>query len=167
MQIPKRKAEKKYTDLHSDPHITQDKFDSLQRELERKKKVQRPAAAKDVERYAKLGDFSENAAYSSAKGRLRGINNRILVIKDLLKRAVIIKLVKGTDTIQLGSTVTVEVNGKKKSFQILGTTEVNLEKGIISHNSPIGSELIGRSVGEIVKIKPAEIEIEYKIISID
>lgn len=165
MQIPKRKPGK-YTLLEIDPHLTEAKFCELEKKSEKLKKISRPRAIEEVSRLAELGDFSENAAYQFAKGKLRGINQKIFNLETQLARAIIIKPVKQADRIQLGHKVTVEINGKQKIFQILGSVETNPQKGIISHNSPIGSALIGRKVGDIVKIKIADKEVEYKIIKI-
>jgi transcription elongation GreA/GreB family factor len=165
MQIPIRKPGQ-YTNSKPDPHLTEDKFNELQSALEKLKKFSRPRAADEVDRLSKLGDFSENADYSIAKGRLRGINQRILELEDHLKQAVIIKPAKNTGTVQLGHAVIVEVNGARKTYRILGSEEINPSRGIISHQSPIGAGLMGRKVGDIVKIKIADRKAEYKIIEI-
>ena len=144
--------------------MTEAKFAELQKKLEALKK-KRPEAASEVTRLAELGDFSENVEYQLAKGRLRGINNRIMVLENQLNQAVIITRQK-KGVVELGSTVTIESDGKEKTYQILGSSETDPGKGIISHNSTIGAALIDCKIGEIVKIKLANKEIEYKIISI-
>ncbi|PIT87999.1 MAG: hypothetical protein COU29_04290 [Candidatus Magasanikbacteria bacterium CG10_big_fil_rev_8_21_14_0_10_36_32] len=165
MQIPKRKPGK-YTHLELDPHLTEDKFCELEKKLEKLKKISRPRAAAEVGRLAELGDFSENVEYQLAKGRLRGINNNILILENQLIRAVIIKPQKQISTVQLGHKVTVENNKGQKTYQILGSEETRPQQGVISHNSPIGAALIGRREGDIVKIKIADNELKYKIIKI-
>jgi len=157
----------KYVGLKQDNHITQEKYNKLKAKLSRLIKIDRLPAIEDVKDQAAFGDFSDNAAYSIAKGKLRGINNRILKIEGYLKNAIIIKENPKNDTVQLGSIVTVEANKKKKLYKILGSAEVNIDKGIISHNSPIGSGLIGKSQGEIIKIKIKNKEIEFKILKIE
>lgn len=164
MRVPIRKSGK-YTHLKVDPRITQKKFEELTNTLARLKKS-RPRVAEEVKTLAQMGDFSENAAYQIAKGRLRGMNQRILDIGDLLRRAVIIEHQKNDGTVQLGHTVTVVTGGKQKNYQILGSSEADPLKGIISHNSPIGSALIGRRIGNSVKIQLGKKEVEYKIIKI-
>ncbi len=149
-----------------DPVMTQEKFDELKQKLESLKKRQ-PTAAQEVARLAELGDFSENVEYQLAKGRLRGINNSILRLDTLMNIAEIISVSKHTDTVQLGQTVTVEVNGKTKTYQILGSSESDPQKGIISQSSPIGAALIGRKVGERVQIRLKDTQVEYKIVTID
>ena len=151
MQTPQRKPGK-YTNQKPDPYLTEAKFQELKDKLERLKKFSQPKAREEVKRLAEMGDFSENAAYQIAKGRLRGMNQAILDIADHLKRAVIITRNSQADRVVLGSMVTVEIDKKIKNFQILGSSETNPMSGIISHNSPIGSALLGARMGETVKI---------------
>ncbi|MFH1822168.1 MAG: GreA/GreB family elongation factor [Patescibacteria group bacterium] len=166
MRMPIRKPGK-YTGQKSDPYITQEKYNRLKASLERLIKIDRPAAIKDVQEQAAFGDFSDNAAYSIAKGKLRSINNRILKIEDHLKKAIIIKKNQNSQTVQLGSLVTIESKGKERIYRILGSAEVDITKGIISHNSPLGSSLMGKSQGEVVKIKIKDKETEFKIVKIN
>lgn len=165
MQVPYRKPGK-FSQIKSDPLMTQAKFDELEAKLRKLKEV-RPHAAQEVARLAELGDFSENVEYQLAKGRLRGINSGILKLERQLNDAEIIASNKKTDTAQVGHTVTIECNGKQKAYQILGSSETKPESGIISHNSPIGFALIGRRVGDIVKIKVGEKEVEYRVVRIE
>lgn len=164
MQVPYRKPGK-FSQIKSDPLMTQVKFDELEAKLSRLKES-RPHAAQEVARLAELGDFSENVEYQLAKGRLRGINSGILKLERQLNDAEIIAPNKKTDTAQVGHTVTIECNGKEKTYQILGSSETKPEKGIISHNSPIGSALLGHRVGDEVKIVVGEKEVKYEVIKI-
>lgn len=163
MRIPIRKPGK-YADLHRDPHMTQEKFDELQQQLTRLLRA-RPEAANEVKRLAEMGDFSENAAYQLAKGRLRGLNQRIMEITDHLKQSKIIyPAVSGI--IQLGSTVTIEQGGKQQTFQILGPTETNPVRGIISHKSPLGAALAGKQAGDTVQFKIGSEVREVRVVQV-
>jgi transcription elongation factor GreA len=166
MQIPKRKSEKN-AQQNNDPYITAQKADELQKELERLIKISRPRAANEVAELAKLGDFSENAAYQMAKAKLRGINNRILILQDKLNNAIIIKECAPGNCVQLGSQVTIETNGQKKFYKILGSQETNPQQGIISHLSPIGTALLGHKINDEVEIEINEKNLKYKIIKIE
>lgn len=164
MQTPQRKLGK-YAHLKPDPNLTEEKYNELKKKLLKLKKI-RPTAATEVKRLAEMGDFSENAAYQIAKGRLRGINQRILDTEDHLKHAIIINHPKNTGTVTLGHKVTVEINGRQRTYLILGSSETDPQEGVISHNSPLGSALIGRRVGDIIKINLENSGVEYKIILI-
>ena len=146
--------------------MRQEKFDELEEKLKGMKKSH-PQLAEDVKTYAQFGDFSENAEYQIAKGKLRGLNSGMLKIENLLKYAVIIKPPKSNQTIQLGHTITSEINGKQKKYLILGALESDPVNGIISHGSPIGSALLGHRVGDVVRINLGDREIEHKIIKIE
>lgn len=163
MQVPKRKPGQ-FAHLKQDHNITEEKFNELKKELEYLQRIA-PSSAEEVARLAQMGDFSENAAYQMAKGRLRGINQRILELEDQIKHAVIIKPTKDAQTVQIGHKVTIESNGKEKTYLILGSAETDPLKGIISQNSPLGSALLGRKLGETIKIPPKGME--WKITKIE
>lgn len=165
MQIPTRKSEQNIRRTKADPYITQAKFDELQKSLTRLKKAQIPAI-KEVERLALLGDFSENAEYQQAKGKLRGINWRMLKIQDQLNHSKIIQPNQNKETVQLGALVTVEINSKEKTYQILGSAETNPSTGIISQNSPLGSALINHKIGDIFDVELGGKIVQCKIIRI-
>ena len=147
MQTPKRKPAK-FKSCRFDPYISQQRYNKLNKELKKLSKHIQPKLALKVQELAEMGDFSENAAYQIAKGKLRYINTRILEIKDILKNAKIIKKTKNKNTVQIGHTVLVKFNKKKLKFKILGASESNPSKNIISHLSPLGSALLGKSVGD-------------------
>ncbi len=165
MRTPIRKAGK-YTGLKPDPCMTLKKYQELQKKLENMK-LKRPFLIKEVKTLALDGDFSENHAYSLAKGRLRGLNQRILDIEDHLKKAQIINQNKNRDKVELGCTVTIRINNKNKTYQILGSSETNPDKNIISHNSPLGQALMGYRVGNKIKIMIARKEAQYEILKIE
>jgi len=165
MRVPIRKPSK-YTHLKPDPNLTEEKFNEIKNKLERLKKFSRPHAIEEVKRLAEMGDFSENTAYQMAKGRLRGINQTILDLEDHVKRAVIIAPMGNVETVQLGSKVTIEIGGIKKTYLILGSSETNPSEGVISHNSPIGSALMGAKVGDKVVIQLMKKRVECVIIKI-
>lgn len=165
MQVPYRKPGK-YSQIPGDPTMTQKKFLELQKKLERLKASQMPAA-KEVSRLAELGDFSENVEYQLAKGKLRGINQGILNIEKQLNTANIIQAPRQYERVEVGHTVTIESDGTQKHYTILGSTETNPAQGIISQHSPIGSALLGKKIGERVKVVIAGREVEYIIIHIE
>jgi transcription elongation factor GreA len=153
MRLPIRKSQQlKDRDDEEVVLLTQGAVDRTRRELEDLETSQRPQAVQDVSEAVAKGDLSENAEYQEAKSRLARIDGRIFSLKDRLKRVSIIQKT-GTHTVQLGSTVVVSVNGKEKTYSIVGPRESNPTHGRISHVSPIGSALIGHSVGEWVNVE--------------
>lgn len=164
MQVPIRKPDR-YTHQTSDPRLTPAKLAELQEKLGRLKK-QRPRLADEVKRLSETGDFSENAGYQTAKARLRGMNQRMLELEGQISHAEIIAPAKDASTIQLGHSVTVEINGAQATYQILGSSETDPGQGVISHNSPIGSALMEHRVGDVVTFKSANRTIECRVVRI-
>ena len=164
MRVPIRKAGK-YSELKPDPYMTLKKYKELEKKLENMK-LKQPRLIKEVKTLALDGDFSENHAYSLAKGRLRGLNQRILDLENHLKKAKIIQKKSG-NKVELGSIVSIKINNKEKTYQILGSSETNPDKNIISHNSPLGKTLMGHAVGDKIKTQIAKKEIECEIIGIE
>ena len=165
MQIPKRKPGK-FTHLKNDPLVTAQKFEQLQADLKSLKEAARPALAAEVARLAELGDFSENAEYQLAKGRLRGVNNAILKLEARVRDAEVIEK-KKDGVVAVGSEVVIEAGGKKRKYLILGSSETDPEQGIISYSSPLGAALLGKERGEEFVLKTGVKEIKYRIISVN
>lgn len=165
MQIPKRKSGR-YTTMPFDPHMTQIKLDALRRELDTLKRVRQPAAIAETKRLGELGDFSENAEYQLAKGRLRGINARIDELEYMIRSAVVIARAEDGH-VQIGSRVAVAIDGEQKIFTILGSSESDPGHGIISHTSPIGSALLGRLQGDTFILTIGSRQSHCQIIHVD
>ena len=164
MQLPKRKLGKYGQQAH-DFVISKKKYKEFERELEKLKKKQ-PKASAEVSRLAELGDFSENVEYQLAKGRLRGIMNAILKLENQLKHAEVISLKHTGNIVVLGCTVTISDGKKQKTYTILGSTEADPSKGIISYNSPLGSVLLGACVGDFVSLIIAGHNKTFEILNI-
>ena len=165
MQSPKRKPGK-IKACHLDRNISQKKYDELKAKLEKSIKIIRPKLIENSQELAAMGDFSENAGYQIAKWKLRSLNYRILEMTSSLNEAIIIDTNSNNDEIQLGSTVTLLLNNKEITFQILGSSESNPNKNIISHVSPLGSALLGKSVGDEIELTIAKNIVKYKVVNI-
>lgn len=165
MQTPIRKGDSRLF-APKDYHLSPQKYEELKQKLIQLN-ARRPKEAAEVKRLAEMGDFSENAGYQLAKGRLRDLNQRLLDLENLLKRAEIIIPDKNTDKVKIGHRVTVLNEGKEKKYVILGASESDPAAGIISHNSPLGASLLGKKINEEIKIQINGREKIYKIISIE
>lgn len=109
--------------------------------------AQRPVIAERLATARAFGDLSENQEYSDARAEQKTVESRIAEIEETLKNAVLIKNRK-SDKVIIGSTVDIDMAGKKLSYTIVGPVEANPLEGKISHESPIGKELLGRKEGE-------------------
>lgn len=166
MQVPIRKGDK-IPRPKADPFMTAVKFEELKAKLHKWKTINRPREAAEVARLALMGDFSENTGYQVAKGRLRGLNQRIIDTENLLARAEIIIPTGATDKIRLGSEVTIDRDGKQKTYRILGAAETDPDYGVISYSSPLGAALLGRGLGEKIEVEINGKIMKYKIITIN
>lgn len=133
-------------------HLTKEGVGELEKERD-ELKVRRLVVAEKLKAAKEMGDLSENSDWSSAQDEYKFIEGRLDEIEHVLQNATIIKSPKGTKVIQLGSTVTVQQNGKNFSYSIVGSLESNPEDGKISDESPIGKALMGKKVGESAQIK--------------
>ena len=91
----------------------------------------RPAIAERIAIARSFGDLSENEEYSSARNEQKVAESRIMEIQDILKNAKVIRGRKKTK-VDLGATVTLNMNGKKATYTVVGTTEAN-PRFLMSH----------------------------------
>jgi transcription elongation GreA/GreB family factor len=166
MRIPRRKADELRRKDEGPLHLTEEALVRLKEKLAHLKRIV-PDLAAEAARTAAYGDRSDNAEYKQAKGSLRHAHWNILSIEDQIKRAVIIpRGPNASGTVQLGSVVLLEANGKQKKFEILGPHETDPTRGRISHKSPLGAALIGRTKDDAVTIKAEKGLQKYRILEI-
>ena len=114
-------------------------------------KARRPEIAEKIATARSYGDLSENEDYTAARGEQKVVEGRILEIEDILLHAKIIKSGK-REKVAMGSTVTLESDGKKNTYTLVGAVEANPLEGKISNESPIGKAIFGKKVGEEVQL---------------
>lgn len=122
--------------------------------------------AEAIKTARELGDLAENAEYQSARAEQDRNETRISEIENILQNAEIIEKPKGDSKVQLGSTVKLKSDELTKEFQVVGTVEADPLNGKISDESPIGSALLGKKVGDNVEIKGPSEMLTYKVIEI-
>lgn len=102
------------------------------------------------------GDLSENAEYHAAKERQGYVNARLGQLHARLREVSMIDMSKiPHDRVGLGSTVTVLDLSKEEEirYKLVTSEDVDVAKGMISTSSPIGRGLLGKNVGDTVKIQ--------------
>src|SRR5688572_26876498 len=129
--------------------------DRLQDELKRLKSVERPRIVREIEEARAHGDLSENAEYKFAKEKQGHVEGRIQQVEDWLARAEVIDVSRlSGDKVVFGATVRLEDHeGEHKTYRIVGEFEADLKKGLISITSPIARSLIGKEVGDTVRVQ--------------
>jgi transcription elongation factor GreA len=148
-------------------YITKEKHDALATELEYLKKTKRKEVAEQLEYAKSLGDLSENAEYHEARDAQGVVEDRIQKLEGVLKNAIIVSS-HGTDSVAVGSVVTVERSGVKgeKVYTIVGGEESDLANGKISVHSPFGETIMGKKKKESFTYNAPSGPITYKIIEI-
>lgn len=146
--------------------LTKEGLKKLKKELEDLKQNKRPAVIQRIKTAKEFGDLSENAEYEDAKNQQSFIEGRIQELEGMMKRAKIIQEVKESGQVNIGNKVTVECEGEKTTYEIVGETESDPSSGKISANSPIAQALLGKKKDEIVKAPVPDGEMECKILDI-
>ena len=149
-------------------YLTSEGAEKLQAELDELKGPKREEMAKRLRSAIQMGDLSENADYHKAKEDQGFMEGRIQELEYLLKNARIIDDTVPTDSIQVGSHVTVqEGNDPEETYMLVGAAEADPRNGRISNESPIGSALLGRRVGDTVSVTTPGGELKLKILKIE
>ena len=150
--------------------LTYEGLKKYEDELHELKVVRRKEVAQKIKEAREQGDLSENAEYDAAKDEQRDIEARIEELEKILKNAeVVVEDDVDLDKINIGCKVKlfdVEFN-EEITYKIVGSTEANSLKGKISNESPVGKALIGKKVGDAVKVETPAGEFEYKILEIE
>jgi transcription elongation factor GreA len=144
--------------------LTADGLNELKKELS-DLIAQRLVIADRIKQARELGDLSENAEYQGAREDQDRLEARISEVEHILQNAQVIKKGKSDGTVSLGSTVKLKGDKGNKEFKVVGTMEADPLNGKISDESPIGQELLGKKVGDIVTITASQ-PAKYKITSI-
>lgn len=151
-------------------YLTAEGARELREELEHLKNVKRPDLAARLRHAIQQGDLSENADYHAAKEEQGFLEGRILELERLLRDSVILdESGDNIGRVRLGVKVTVVEQGfdDHEVFQLVGRAEANPAQGKISNESPLGQALIGRKVGEVVRIAAPGGETIFKIVKIE
>ncbi len=134
--------------------LTQVDIEKMKEELEYRITVVRPEILEDVKLARSHGDLSENAEYHAAK-RERGRNeSRIRYLRNMIKTARVIDVRPVDGKVGLFDTVTyfVEEDDCEEQVRIVTTLRRDPFQNIISKESPLGSALMGRAVGDRVEV---------------
>src|SRR3989344_7998163 len=132
-------------------YVTRDGLHELKTELEELNRVKRPEVLERVSQARSMGDLAENSEYTAAREELSLIDGRIEELGEILKKVTLIEekhTGKRNGTVQLGSVVSVTINGKKEIFTVVGEWEADPHAKKISHESPLGRALMGKKRGE-------------------
>jgi len=149
-------------------YLTNAGIQKLNDELTDLTSKQRPELAKRLRDAIKMGDLKENADYIAAKEDQAFIEGRILKVKEMLRSSVLIPNQINKQEVSIGSTVTIsEENSGEEQYTLVGSAEADPPMGRISHESPIGQAIIGKSTGDSVQVSTPGGNITFEIIKIE
>lgn len=149
--------------------LTYHGLQELEEELENLKVVRRKEVAEKIKEAREQGDLSENAEYDAAKDEQGEIESRIVEIEKLLKKVEVID----EDEVDI---TTINVGGhvrlfdydfdEENDYAIVGSTEADPLNFKLSNESPVGSALIGKKVGDIVEVETPAGMMKFKVLEI-
>lgn len=148
--------------------LTQEGRIKLEEELHYLETVKRAEIGERIKVAREFGDISENSEYDDAKNEQGMMEARIAEISHILSEATVVNAPKRSSKVNIGSTVTVDMNGRERVFTIVGGAESDVAAGKISNESPVGAALLGRKKGDFVETTgPTGKHVEMTIIKIE
>ena len=145
-------------------YVTEEGYKDIVDELNNRKTTIRKEIAERIKYAKEFGDLSENAAYSEAKEAQTENESRIKELEDLILVTEVVKKDKNNNTIQIGSSFTVEINGQNFDYSIVGPQEADPSIYKISNEAPLGKAFLNKKRGDIIKFtSPSGAKMEFKI----
>lgn len=148
--------------------LTKEGKKQLEDELTYLEKDKRAEVGERIRIAREFGDISENSEYDDAKNESAMLESRIAEINRILSEATVVDGPVDKDTVSIGSKVTLDWGGKKRTFTIVGAAESDISVEKISNESPVGAALIGHKKGDAVSATgPTGREINMTILKIE
>ena len=149
--------------------LTQEGYNKLEEEVEFLKTVRRKEVAERIKVAISFGDLSENAEYDEAINEQAQVEERIMKLENMIRKAVIIDESQiDLNVVTIGSIV--KVNDvefdEEVEYTIVGSAEADPYDGKISNESPVGRALLGKTVGDEVDVQVPDGIAKFKIIEI-
>ena len=149
--------------------LTQEGYNKLEEEVEFLKTVRRKEVAERIKVAISFGDLSENAEYDEAKNEQAQVEERLMKLENMIRKAVIIDESQiDLNVVTIGSIV--KVNDvefdEEVEYTIVGSAEADPYDGKISNESPVGRALLGKTVGDEVDVQVPDGIAKFKIIEI-
>jgi transcription elongation factor GreA len=147
--------------------LSKEKLTALKQEYALLKDEKIPALAKRIDDARQMGDLSENAEYHTAREEMAWVQSRMKELVYILDNAEVVDVsaTKG-GFVDIGSSVTVRINGAERSYGIVGAQEADPLAGRISNESPLGSAFLGKKKGDVVTVQTPKGPQKYDILEV-
>ena len=146
--------------------LTAEGVERLRAELAELTGVRRPEVIARIRAAKELGDLKENADYSSAREEQSFLEGRVQAIEARLRQAVIAVVPPAGAGADLGSQITVEIEGTTDTYTLVGTAEADPSSGRLSVASPVGRALLGAVAGDEVAVQTPRGPVTYRVVSV-
>jgi transcription elongation factor GreA len=134
-------------------YLSREAYDELKAELEHLTGEGRRQSRERLRRAREDSDTLDKTEFEQAWKDQTRLEERIRELDDLLSNATIVQESDGRDFVAVGARVQVKSDdGEIESYTIVGTVEADARKGKISNESPIGRALMGKRVGQKVRV---------------
>jgi len=150
--------------------LTREGFQKLQDELDYLRTTKREEIATRLHEAIEGGELLDNAELEAAKNEQAFVEGRIKELEILLATArVVDEKVAHVETIQVGSKVTIQVDGQKEKqeYTMVGAAEADPINGKISNESPIGKALLNKKEGDKVQVETPAGTLVIKVIKLN
>lgn len=147
-------------------YVTLPGAEKLRRELE-ELEAKRGEVAGNIRTAKAYGDLSENFEYHEAKREQGFVEGRIQQLKVIVPELAVVRPEEvSTDKVGFGAMVVLDDEGVEWEIQIVGPLEADPMEDRISYESPLGSALMGRKVGDPVEAQVPAGTVKYQVKSI-
>ena len=149
--------------------MSEERFQELKEELRYLQTVREKEVAQQIREARSFGDLTENSEYDEAKTEQGKLYAKIAEIKNLVENAEIVHAAVKTDSVGIGSNVTVRdlEFGSEETYEIVGSQEADPAMGRISDDSPFGKGLMGKRKGDTVEVEAPAGALKFEIVSVD
>jgi len=147
--------------------MTKQGLEALKRELDELVNVKRPKLVERLSNARSQGDLTENSDYANAQEEMEFLDGRIDELEEILKTALVVGSGGKHNGVEVGTKVTVKVDGTKTVFEIVGEWEADPVNKKISPESPLGQALFGKKVGEKIEVAAPAGKLTYEIMAIE
>ncbi len=138
--------------------LTEIDIKKMEEEIAYRKVKLAPELGAELKRTREFGDLSENAEYKEAKRAKRKNEGRIRYLENMIRTAKVIEIKKAENEVGLFDKVLIfnEKMNAEKEIEIVTTLRQNALLGFVSKESPLGSAVMGKKVGDRVLVNVNE-----------